>query len=242
MLNFLGIGAQKAGTTWVYENLRKHPEVAFPAGKEVHFWPAPDSHNLNSHMGEDWYQAKFADSPNTTNGEITPAYGFLEIPTIKRIKEIYPELRLIYLVRNPLERAWSGAMMALKRSELKIGEASDQWFIDHFRSQGSLRRGDYQSCIHNWQSVFGKRALLILKYEDIAINPHTVLEGISNHIGVDSGFFAALSADDLKGRYNEGSGEPLRSTLVPCLRALYRDKIASLRDTFGIDYGYAVER
>lgn len=38
MLDFLGIGAQKAGTTWLYEKLRLHPDIAFPAGKEVHFW------------------------------------------------------------------------------------------------------------------------------------------------------------------------------------------------------------
>src|SRR5262249_41035314 len=36
--DFLGIGAQKAATTWLYENLKRHPEIEFPAGKEVHFW------------------------------------------------------------------------------------------------------------------------------------------------------------------------------------------------------------
>ena len=38
MLDFLGIGAQKAATTWLYANLDLHPQIAFPAGKEVHFW------------------------------------------------------------------------------------------------------------------------------------------------------------------------------------------------------------
>ena len=49
MVDFLGIGAQKAGTTWIFENLQRHPDVQFPGGKEIHFWDA------QRHRGVQWW-------------------------------------------------------------------------------------------------------------------------------------------------------------------------------------------
>lgn len=70
MLDFLGIGAQKAGTTWLQVMLSQHPEIHFPLGKEVHFWN-------HQYKGLAWYQAHFNNShQNCKQGEITPAYGF----------------------------------------------------------------------------------------------------------------------------------------------------------------------
>ena len=57
-LHFLGIGAQKAGTTWLFEKLREHPSLSFPGGKEVHFW---DTH---SDRGLNWYRATVSVEPH----------------------------------------------------------------------------------------------------------------------------------------------------------------------------------
>src|SRR5258706_3186219 len=130
MLDFLGIGAQKAGTTWLHEALSLHPALRFPGGKEVHFW---DWHRAR---GVDWYRGLFgAAAPGVKNGEITPAYALLPVEAIREIREINPALRVIYTLRNPLERAWSAALMVLQRGGMTLEEASDQWFIDHFRSK-----------------------------------------------------------------------------------------------------------
>src|SRR5665647_1032714 len=139
-LNFLGIGAQKCGTTWLYETLSRHPKIAFPGGKEVHYWDNPQARSVS------WYIDPFAND-NLVNGDITPAYGILAPETIQQIHALLPELRLIYLVRDPIERAWSSAKMALGRAEMTLDEASDQWFMDHFSSMGSLARGNYETCI-----------------------------------------------------------------------------------------------
>ena len=128
MLDFLGIGAQKAATTWIYQQLSRHPQISFPAGKEVHFW---DQHRCN---GAGWWLGLFADDrQGQKQGEITPAYATLDPATIREIAALLPDLRVFYSLRNPIARAWSSALMALERAEMTIDEASHVWFIDHFK-------------------------------------------------------------------------------------------------------------
>ena len=114
MLDFLGIGAQKAGTTWIYHQLAGHPQVAFPAGKEVHFW---DRHR---DRGTQWWLALFGqsgpgdvarDGREVRRGEITPAYAVLDPFTVREIAQLCPQARIFYSLRNPVARAWSAALM-----------------------------------------------------------------------------------------------------------------------------------
>lgn len=218
MLNFLGIGAQKAGTTWLYEQLCQHPELAFPMGKEVHFWDAYYDRGLQ------WYLPPF-EGNEKVKGEITPAYAILPREKIEEIYQINPKMRLIYLVRNPVERAWSSARMALKRAEMTLDEASDQWFIDHFHSYGSLARGDYQQCLTNWLSVFSKKQLLILKFEEISRDPQRLLQCCCKHLGVDGAFFKKIPVESLREKIHEGRGGSLRPVLQQALDGIYQEKI-----------------
>jgi hypothetical protein len=231
MLHFLGIGAQKAGTTWLFSQLKAHPQIRFPAGKEVHFWNRPGQRDLA------WYRAQFEhpDNDATKSGEITPAYAMLPPDRIAMIHSQFPNLRLLYMIRNPIERAWSSALMALKRAEMELDEASDQWFIDHFNSRGSRARGDYESCIRNWRSVFPDAQLSVERYEAIAREPRRLLQRISVHLGVDSGFYATVPDSELRRRIFEGSGHALRPSLRPELERLYRAKIRSLSAYLGAE-------
>jgi hypothetical protein len=232
MLDFLGIGAQKAGTTWLYEQLSRHPQILFPAGKEVHFWDRADDPDPA------WYRQRFAQDTGSgiRQGEITPAYAFIPRLRIEQIRALYPGLRLIYLIRNPIERAWSSALMALGRAEMQIDEASDQWFIDHFQSRGSLGRGDYEVCIRNWRSVYPDGQLLILLYESIAREPLVLLQRVADHLRIDPAFYLASPADELRRRVFAGSGHPLRPSLRPVLEEIYREKILSLQHYLGLRF------
>lgn len=220
MLNFLGIGAQKAGTTWLYENLKRHPDIAFPAGKEVHFW------DMRQHLGQDWYLSHFEDNARI-NGEITPAYSFLPVRTIEKIHALNPDIKLVYLIRNPIDRAWSAALMALKRAEMTIDEASDQWFIDHFYSKGSLARGDYKRCILNWLAVFPLEQLLIKRFETIQSDPIGLLKDCCRHIDVDPDFFASIDETSTRKKVYAGTGANLRPGLRPVLEDIYKEKMAN---------------
>ncbi|MBU0724526.1 MAG: sulfotransferase domain-containing protein [Alphaproteobacteria bacterium] len=230
MPDFLGLGAQKAGSTWLYFMLRKHPGVFLPPVKELHFW---DAHHGN---GLDWYRGHFADAPRgLQKGEITPAYAILSYERIGEIRREFPDLRLVYLMRNPIERAWSGALMALTKAEMTPDEASDRWFIDHFRSAGSTARGNYEACLKAWLSIFPAEQMRWFLYDEVVADPRHVLVETARHIGVDPGFFAALPAADLTERHNEGPGAPIRPPLKAYLGRVYRAKIVSLQDYLKCD-------
>ena len=92
MLDFLGIGAQKAGTTWLYEQFNHHPQLAFPLGKEAHFWNRP--HDM---AAVENYLDHFARS-DAIAGEITPAYSMLPVETIREIHRHAPRVRLLCLL------------------------------------------------------------------------------------------------------------------------------------------------
>jgi hypothetical protein len=80
--------------------------------------------------------------------------------------------------------------MALERAEMTDADASDQWFVDHFRSAGSYElRGDYETCIKRWWSVFPAEQLLVVFHDDILIEPRHVLRRLARHIGTDGEFF-----------------------------------------------------
>jgi hypothetical protein len=232
MLDFLGIGAQKTGTTWLCEALAAHPAVRFPAGKEVHFW---DWHRAK---GVDWYRGLFADSPpGVKSGEITPAYALLPADAIREIRSLNPALRVLYTLRNPIERAWSAALMVMQRGGMTIDEASDAWFIDHFRSQNSRSRGDYEPCLRNWRSVIGEEPLLVLRYEALCADPRAYLDACCRHLGVDAGFYGPQHEALLQRRVYAGPQAPLRASLRPVLLELYADKIRALGKYLGTDLG-----
>ena len=145
--DFLGIGAQKAGTTWLYENLRKHPELFLPEKKELHFFDRHFYKSIN------WYYKHFLDADTLkTKGEITPSYSILSEEKIKFIYKMNPKLRIILLLRNPAERAWSHAVMNLvKRTKRNISLIKNEEFIAHFKHSRSIERGDYLRIIRNWE-------------------------------------------------------------------------------------------
>lgn len=233
MLNFMGIGAQKCGTTWLYKTLSMHPEIRFPGGKEIHFW---DKHEqlipqnyINIFINNEY-----------VNGDITPAYSCISRDVIQQIYQLYPTLPLIYIIRNPIERAWSSARMALSRAEMQANEASDQWFIDHFNSQASLLRGDYEACIKNWRSVFPLGQLKILHFEHIKHKPVELANECLQHIGLGN-YFTKEQMPVLSEKVFSGQPLELRDSLAKHLHNLYINKIKSLSDYLETDLNYWLE-
>jgi hypothetical protein len=222
MLTFLGIGAQKCGTTWLYELLALHPQVRFPAGKEVHFWNRPRE------RGIDWYRVLFEGQPESfAVGEITPAYAVLAPPVIADLAAAFPALRLIYLIRNPIERAWSAALMAMQRAELEIDEVSDRWFIEHFESRGSRGRSDYEACIRNWRAAYPAEQLALIRFEDICTQPLDVYLRCCVHLGIE-----LVDTSQIRAKAGRvvfaGSRDPIRPELRRYLRETYQSPIESL--------------
>lgn len=222
MLNFLGIGAQKAGTTWLYTQLLQHPDIRFPLGKEVHYWNRKfPRHSTTEYLNSFLQQDK-------CEGEITPAYGHLPLDTITSIRNTLPQLKVIYILRNPIDRAWSSALMALNRAEMEFDEASDAWFIDHFNSKGSRMRGAYEHCLKNWRNTFDHESVLIFFHEDIQTQPEQVLDMCCRHLSIAAFSEEALEKMSLRKKVFAGDPQIIRPALKQHLLGQYSDEIRSL--------------
>lgn len=223
MIDFLGIGAQKAGTTWLFRHLSAHPQVRFPAGKEIHFWDRHISRGVRA-----WLDLFPASPLSIRQGEITPAYAFLDVELISQICKINPNLRLFYSIRNPIARAWSAAHHDRQKIELMPGEVSHQWYIDHFLSQASRKRGDFLGCLDNWLKVFPKENLQLIFLEDIEEKPKQVLGQLARHLDIDPLHFALQDESALRISVFTGPDLDLPPELLQFLRRIYAAQIEAL--------------
>ena len=112
--DFLCIGAQKSGTTWLHRVLMGHPDIYLPPQKEVHYF---NSHYRRHSLA--WYSAQFETGRGKSCGDITPAYGVLDESKVRYMKTLMPRAKIILILRDPIDRAWSAANMHLCRIDGK---------------------------------------------------------------------------------------------------------------------------
>src|SRR5436189_26280 len=131
--DFLILGAQKAGTTALYAYLRWHPQVTGPSFKEVSFF---DRHYAR---GERWYRAHLPVRRRAVVGEASPSYLFHPLAP-ERVARMLPEARLIALLRNPVDRAFSHYQheVALGREQLSFEDALAGEFAEPNRRLAKL--------------------------------------------------------------------------------------------------------
>jgi hypothetical protein len=170
--DFVIIGAQKGGTSFLYHLLTLHPLVEPAARKELHFFDNPE---LFDH-GAEWYQRCFPrlgskDGQRSITGEATPYYLF-DPPVAKRMAQMVPKARLIALLRNPIDRAYSHYQMQVKRG------TEPRTFEEAIEQQHSsyMSRGIYVDQLLRWFEFFGKEQMLILKSEDFFERPIETLK------------------------------------------------------------------
>jgi len=198
--NFLIIGAQRAGTTSLYENLVKHPNVIPASIKEIHFF------DNNFKSGLDWYESHFSSSQNSKNlekaitGEASPYYIFHPLVP-QRMAKIFPEIKLIALLRNPIDRAFSHyhhevrlgfeklsfeeAIKAEKdrlKDQLKM--VLDGIYSFNHQHFSYLSRGIYVEQLRKWEKFFSKDQILILNSKDFFNNPKKTFEIVCNFLNL----------------------------------------------------------
>jgi hypothetical protein len=231
--DFLGIGAQKAGTTWLGTNLRCHPELFVSRPQELHFF---DEH---FDAGLAAYSGNFSDAGGRVKGEITPAYALLPAERVRFIRRVMPDVRLVFVMRNPIERAWSQAMMKLVHIPGRnLEDLSEAELLDQMSSRASRRRGDYVATLDTWQSEFPTEQLFIGFFEDVKQRPQELLSDVFDFLGVTRA--VDWSAFPVEQVMRPGSKEvsPGTPPSIPprCetfLREIYADQLAELRNRFG---------
>lgn len=180
LVNFLGIGVQKSGTTWLDKCLREHPDIYLPPQKEVHFFDRFKNLDLVSS-----YESVFNFQNEKIIGEITPSY-ILRPHCAKLIHEYNPNIKLIVILRDPTDRAISQYKMEMSRGSIDTN--SGLW--DAFnRDLCSIKeRGLYQSQLERYYKIFNPSQILVLDYNDISSNPKKLLQKIFKFLKVDINF------------------------------------------------------
>ncbi len=233
---FLIIGAQKSATRWLRVNLGKHPEI-FSASRELEFF------NHHFDRGGIWYLEQFegfAGEPHV--GEATPGYMMWnERPhvTAARIDGMLPGVKLLAVLRNPIDRAES-AFIHHKKYERIAPDLSILDFVhgvDPRQDEKSIISGGwYAASLAPFQARFGDR-LEILLNEDVSTTPESVYQQALTFLGADPGF----RPDGLGGVLFSNRKPEQRQRLTreerSELKAFFDDDVASLRQMFSADFG-----
>lgn len=179
MIDFIGIGAQKTGTSWVYACLFEHPEICSPV-KEIHFFS-----RSRYIKGKEWYENHFAScEPEKKKGEFSTSYLYSP-EAAGKIAALYPNVRLIAILREPTARSYSQYRNAIKAGEIPESVP----FSEYFEKEESCKgQSLYTSQVKRYYSFFDREQLLVLFYEDIQENPLNFIQRIYRHIGIDDTF------------------------------------------------------
>jgi Sulfotransferase domain len=244
--DFLVIGAQKGGTTALYAYLRWHPGITGPSWKEVSFF---DRH---SWRGAAWYRGQFPLRPRgRLVGEASPSYLFHPLAA-ERARALVPEAKLIALLRDPVERAYSQYQheVALGREPLSFEDAlaaegdrtcgeverllddprafSRAWW-DHTYAA----RGLYAEQLERWLAAFPREQLLVVATEELAEKPADVYASVLEFLGAAPHQLGAYP------RVFDRDYPPMRSATRAALQARFAEPNRRLRRLLGRDLGWA---
>lgn len=212
-LDFMVIGAAKSGTTTLFEHLRRHPDVWMPAAKEVPYFcsEAYATRSWDEHLRQ-----VFADAPpDKLWGTATPQYMAgaplsgghageqpLEFVVPTRIRARLPNVRLIAILRDPVERCVSAYQMSVRRGierekfEIVIGRLMESHALELARREptdqnGHVVIGEYARILSGYYATFEREQLLVVYTSDLSRDPLRTMRRVFSHISADPGFVPA---------------------------------------------------
>ena len=187
--DFLICGAQRGGTTALYHYLRSHPQVYMPGKKELHFF------DQNYHRGLKWYSRFFKQTcrDGCIVGEATPSYMYLEeVP--QRIKRVLPDVKLIFVLRHPVDRAYSHYWLEVRLGLEPLSFEEALLKEPRRLATGSLfnrihysyiDRGRYAAQLERFLKLFPRRNIFVATHRELRSNPADLLARISRFLGID---------------------------------------------------------
>ena len=202
--NFIIIGAPRAGSTYLYRCLAEHPEIYMPAKKELNFFTDWWGKGLF------WYERFFdAHEGQPAVGEASVGYtATKEYDVVERMAGVVPDAKLIYVVRDPVERVWSHYVF-MHRSQ----QGDERSF--HEVAEGHLEGSEYHRWITRYLEHYDRAQLLVVSTEQLTGDPETHIPRVFEHIGVDSTF----RPENMHRRINP-SYEPKRKRLLRLYKRL----------------------
>lgn len=245
--DFFVAGTQKGGTTSLYAYLSQHPNIIAALAKEVHFFESP----VARRKGVRWYKSHFPKitekkSKSAITGEATPLMYSFHAPSL--VKEVIPDVKLIFLLRAPAKRAFSHYKHNARREgreELTFSEAirkeqnriekdvsklaADAWYDDRDNRQYSyVHRGFYAEQLERWYKVFPNDQIYVEESEYFYRAPQNCLNEVTDFLEIPRYQFDC-STNHNTGGYSESMSE----SDLQYLDELYKSQSDQLFQIFG---------
>lgn len=183
--NLMIVGAAKSGTTALHYLLSQHPDINMSVPKETQFFVSVEKYN----RGPSFHNSFFKRGSYFYHGEASPHYFSSEY-AIKKIKEDISDVKIIIMLRHPIDRAWSHYRYAVKKGIEKksfIDAVKENGFsFDH--DSGKLTpyilQSNYAHFVPIWTKTFGAKNVLIVKYDDFTKDPDKCLKKICKFLKI----------------------------------------------------------
>lgn len=254
--DFLIVGPQRTGTTWLHAQLRYHPEIFLAEPKELFFFSRlkPPRHPKFQSDQLAWYLHFFRDPPwrwlgktaialrrygslyrPRVRGEATASYATLERDVIAEIAALNPEIKVIMMIRDPVERAWSHAKKDLvRKTKRRVPDVPEQEFRDFFTDPYQRQCARYVDNCDNWASALRPGHLLVCFFDDVQAEPERLLLEVMAFLGVTSD--RRYLASDVRETVNPTEGTRIPEQYYRLLADLLAPDVAKLRERFGVSW------
>jgi hypothetical protein len=258
--DFICIGSTKCGTTWLFANLVKHPDIWLPPQKSVHYYAPKYSVRWAKKLYRGWprlvrprdleswaWDLRFFARPVLSEagyarlmrprrpngrkiGEIAAYYHALDLATVRRIAELRPDLKVIFLMRDPVDRTWSNVNMRI-RGYRRIYERLSADDLKAELAHPNVRaHSDYLGTLDTWQAVFPTAHIYVDFFDRIANEPHAFLADLCRFLEVP--YDRARFTEAIKKVY-EGSRREMPDWVRSQLVAEYADQMLELSRRYG---------
>ncbi len=177
--NFILVGFQRTGTTWLYEVLKTHPDVFLPYVKELHFF------DRNFDKGIDWYTKYYEDHKNQKCiGDITPNY-IHDIENASRIYNLIPDTKILIILRNPIDYLYS------LYNHMKVINSGISDFESFINDKNILRLGLYFEKIRAYYQLFETEQIYITYYDEFINDSENYVRNICDFLAINPDLLTA---------------------------------------------------
>jgi hypothetical protein len=239
--DFLVISPPKTGSTWLAANLRCHPRIFIPAIKEVKYFSS-----YYRWLDLNWYAKHFQPAGDRLKGEASPSYSVLPRRMIHLLRTLIPEVKLIFLMRDPVARAWSHARHTWHHREANFQRrtgtfdtVADEEWRENFRHPWPLASGDYLGQLRRWLAVFPRRQVFVDFFERIQSDPVGLLSRIMEFLDVTPP--ADWSLYPTREIVMAGAAKTISNGLGDDLRLLLAERTRELGTFLQEQYGLCID-
>ena len=237
-LDFIVAGAQKCGTTALNYYLKRHPRIALPIKKELHFFDRDELFKNPAAVSYDQLHQKFRSArADCIAGENTPNYLYWP-PALERIRDYNPAIKLVILLRNPIDRAFSQWNMQRVRGIEPLDfvdavraepERLEKLPPEKLRKFAYLDRGRYGEQLQRALSLFPREQFLIVKYEEFRARQGELVAEVFRFLKLQPPSFRPIEAHDIPYQ------RPIRDNEREFVLQMLREDIAKVEELVNWD-------